>query len=50
MIAYLHEKCNFFGKSFCGGEVGDAHRFSAKAPGGKVEISDVELCRMDKTR
>ncbi len=50
MIAYLCGKYNFFGKAFCGDEVGAAHRFSAKAPGGKVEISDVELCRMDKTR
>ncbi|WP_281693262.1 hypothetical protein, partial [Agathobaculum desmolans] len=30
---------------FCAGEVGDAHRFSAKAPDRKVEISDAELCK-----
>ena len=50
MIAHLHGKCNFSEKVFCAGEAGAAHRFSAKAPRGKVEISDVELCRMDKTR
>uniref|UniRef100_UPI0005540BE2 hypothetical protein n=1 Tax=Agathobaculum desmolans TaxID=39484 RepID=UPI0005540BE2 len=48
MTAYLHGKCNFLRKVFCAGEAGAAPRFSAKAPGRKVEISDVELCRMDK--
>ena len=45
IIAYLHGKCNFFGKVFCAGEAGAAHRFSTKAPGRGVEISDVELCK-----